>query len=186
MTLGKAEAIRLTQRFAGPRPVIFTTGFASRVGRATARDDARHFYMLGSMGLAGAIAQGFALVAQQTTFVVDGDGALLMNPTVLFPPRGARPVPVIHVVLDDGAYQSTGSQPTPEADIGALARAGTYDVVDRVETADALYAALAAASARLPRHSLVHCVVYDDLDNLTHYPRVADQLSSVARSFAAR
>ncbi len=105
-------------------PTVFTTGFASRVA-ASMDDRPSHFYMTGSMGLALALGIGVAMSSGRTTIVVDGDGSLLMNPAALLATGAAPELPVIHIVLDDGVYASTGGQPTPgeRADLAGLATA---------------------------------------------------------------
>ncbi|HLJ18709.1 MAG TPA: thiamine pyrophosphate-dependent enzyme [Stellaceae bacterium] len=86
----------------------------------------QNFYMLGSMGLAIPIALGVAL-AQPTRKVValEGDGSLLMQLGALTTIATLRPKNLVIVVMDNRAYQITGSQPTASAfgaDFVAIAR----------------------------------------------------------------
>ncbi|MBI3434608.1 MAG: hypothetical protein HY056_05955 [Proteobacteria bacterium] len=87
---------------------------------------AQNFYMLGSMGLAVPIALGVAL-AQPRRHVValEGDGSLLMQLGCLTTVATLGPANLTIVLMDNGIYQITGSQPTPaaSADFVALARA---------------------------------------------------------------
>ncbi|WP_420341080.1 thiamine pyrophosphate-dependent enzyme [Streptomyces xinghaiensis] len=69
--------------------------------------------MTGSMGLALSIGTGLAWETRRTTLVVDGDGSLLMNPSGLVAVGAAPGLPLVHLVLDDGRYDSTGGQLTP-------------------------------------------------------------------------
>jgi thiamine pyrophosphate-dependent acetolactate synthase large subunit-like protein len=96
----------------GESIVVLANGLISREGYA-ARHRERNFYMLGSMGLAGAISLGIALARPDAPSVVlDGDGNLLMGMSVL-PMVGAwQPRCFLHVVLDNGTYGSTGGQPS--------------------------------------------------------------------------
>jgi thiamine pyrophosphate-dependent acetolactate synthase large subunit-like protein len=85
----------------------------------------QNFYMLGSMGLAFPIALGVAL-AQPTRRVValEGDGSLLMQLGSLSTIATLAPENLTLIVMDNGIYQITGSQPTPAAaaaDIVAIA-----------------------------------------------------------------
>jgi thiamine pyrophosphate-dependent acetolactate synthase large subunit-like protein len=87
----------------------------------------QNFYMLGSMGLAIPIALGVAL-AQPRRHVValEGDGSLLMQLGCLATIAALKPKNLTIVIMDNGLYQITGSQPTPAAgtaDYVALARA---------------------------------------------------------------
>jgi thiamine pyrophosphate-dependent acetolactate synthase large subunit-like protein len=87
----------------------------------------QNWYMLGSMGLAFPIALGVAL-AQPTrrVFALEGDGSLLMQLGCLSTIATLAPKNLTMVVMDNGIYQITGSQPTPAAantDLVAIALA---------------------------------------------------------------
>ena len=76
-------------------------------------DAPNHFYMLGSMGQASMIGMGIALAFPKVTcIVVDGDGNLLMNPAAVITIGKCRPANLVHIVIDNGVYQTTGGQPT--------------------------------------------------------------------------
>jgi phosphonopyruvate decarboxylase len=108
--------------------VISTTGMASRELAAVGDRDAS-FPMMGSMGCASAVALGVALAAPaRRVVVVDGDGALLMKAGALATIGAQRPGGLLHVVLDNGCYESTGGQPSASAsvDFAALAAACGY------------------------------------------------------------
>ena len=86
----------------------------------------QNFYMLGSMGLAIPIALGVALVQpQRKVFALEGDGSILMQLGCLATVATLRPKNLTILVMDNGAYQITGGQPTPAAggaDYVAIAR----------------------------------------------------------------
>lgn len=88
---------------------------------------AQNFYMLGSMGLAFPIALGVALAQPKRRVVaLEGDGSLLMQLGCLSTIATLAPDNLTMVVMDNGIYQITGSQPTPAAshtDIVAVALA---------------------------------------------------------------
>lgn len=94
---------------------------ASPTGRRT-----QNFYMLGSMGLAVPIALGVALAQpQRKVIALEGDGSILMQLGALatVAERAQRNLAI--VIMDNGAYQITGGQPTHTqagADIVAIAR----------------------------------------------------------------
>lgn len=87
----------------------------------------QNFYMLGSMGLAIPIALGVA-IAQPARKVIalEGDGSLLMMLGCLTTVGARQPENLIIVVMDNGAYEITGGQPTATSlgtDLAAIARA---------------------------------------------------------------
>jgi sulfopyruvate decarboxylase beta subunit len=71
-----------------------------------------NFYMLGSMGMATPIGLGISLSSEKEVVVIDGDGSLLMNPGVLATAAHFSPENLTVIAIDNGAYGSTGSQPT--------------------------------------------------------------------------
>jgi thiamine pyrophosphate-dependent acetolactate synthase large subunit-like protein len=87
----------------------------------------QNFYMLGSMGLAIPIAFGVALAQpQRHVIALEGDGSLLMQLGCLVTIAAHQPKNLTIVIMDNGLYQITGSQPTPAAGVAdyvALARA---------------------------------------------------------------
>ena len=87
----------------------------------------QNFYMLGSMGLAIPIALGVA-IAQPARKVIalEGDGSLLMMLGCLTTVGARQPSNLIIVIMDNGAYEITGGQPTATSqgtDLAAIARA---------------------------------------------------------------
>ena len=87
----------------------------------------QNFYMLGSMGLAFPIALGVALAQpKRRVIALEGDGSLLMQLGCLSTIATLAPSNLTMVVMDNGIYQITGSQPTPaaaSADLVAIALA---------------------------------------------------------------
>jgi sulfopyruvate decarboxylase subunit beta len=58
--------------------IVVNLGFPARE-LFVVKDRPANFYMLGSMGLASSIGLGLALSQPETVYVIEGDGALLMN-----------------------------------------------------------------------------------------------------------
>jgi thiamine pyrophosphate-dependent acetolactate synthase large subunit-like protein len=85
-----------------------------------------NFYMLGSMGLAVPIGLGVALAQpSRRTFVLEGDGSLLMQLGALGTVAAAAPKNLAIVAFDNQMYQITGSQKTLTAstvDLVAVAK----------------------------------------------------------------
>lgn len=71
-----------------------------------------NFYMLGSMGMATPIGLGISLATDKEVVVIDGDGSLLMGPGVLATAAHFSPRNLTIIAIDNGAYGSTGNQPT--------------------------------------------------------------------------
>jgi thiamine pyrophosphate-dependent acetolactate synthase large subunit-like protein len=86
----------------------------------------QNFYMLGSMGLAVPIALGVAIAQPQRRVVaLEGDGSILMQLGSLATVAARAQKNLAIVIMDNGAYQITGGQPTATgqgADIVAIAR----------------------------------------------------------------
>jgi thiamine pyrophosphate-dependent acetolactate synthase large subunit-like protein len=85
----------------------------------------QNFYMLGSMGLAIPIAVGVALAQPSRPVIgLEGDGSLLMQLGCLTTVAMLAQKNLTIVVMDNGIYQITGSQPTPaaRADLVAIAQ----------------------------------------------------------------
>jgi len=96
----------------GDELVVSSTGMISRE-LFIVNDSPRNFYLLGSMGLASSIGLGLALsLPDRRVVVLDGDGACLMNLGTLATIGYCSPRNLMHIVLDNGCYGSTGGQPT--------------------------------------------------------------------------
>ena len=101
----------------GKTVVLATTGFTGR--ELYALDDRpNQLYMVGSMGCVATLALGLALARPDLQVVaVDGDGAGLMR-MGLFATLGAYgPSNLLHLLLDNGAHDSTGGQATVSAGV---------------------------------------------------------------------
>lgn len=123
---------------------IFMTGMISREA-FNIRDRAENFYMIGSMGLLAPLGLGLALQSPtRRVWVVEGDGSALMSLGTFPLIATSHPNNLIHVVLDNETYESTGGQPTISAtvDLAALAQASGYAQVRRVSNGPALERAL--------------------------------------------
>ncbi|MFI1366314.1 thiamine pyrophosphate-dependent enzyme [Streptomyces griseochromogenes] len=104
-------------------------------------DRPQNFYLVGSMGMAAPIGLGIALAHPgRRVLVLDGDGSFAMNPGCLAMIAEHRP-DLVHVVLDNGAHESTGGQRTAAlGDPAALARAAGYPAAYTADSLDALAA----------------------------------------------
>lgn len=124
--------------------VLSTTGMLSREVFHI-RDRDRNFYMLGSMGLISSFGLGLALMNPKRRFIVlDGDGSALMSLGTM--PLVARECPpnLLHIILDNEAYESTGSQPSisSSTSIANIGRAAGYRSSEQMSGQDTFQTAL--------------------------------------------
>ena len=147
----RLEALRTLLPYVSSDPVITTCGLTSReFASLGVRDNC--LYMLNSMGLPGAVGIGLALGSGRRTWVVEGDGGLLMGLSLLATGGYLRPKHLVLVVLDNGAHCSTGCQPTAstKVSLGALARAAGWHVLEATSTRELKKRAAAASRATEP------------------------------------
>ena len=137
--------------------VVSTTGYISR--ELYGLDDRPlTFYMQGSMGHALGLGMGAALAQpSRRVVVVDGDGAALMHLGSSVTAGQVAPGNLVHVVLDNGAYETTGSQPTPSPNVDwvCLAVAAGYRSGRVCDTDQAFGSALAATRHSVGPHLVV-------------------------------
>jgi phosphonopyruvate decarboxylase len=85
---------------------------------------------MGAMGKAGATGLGLAVGRPDVgVWVLDGDGSLLMNLGTLVTEAHMKPRNLVHFVVENGVYGTTGGQPIPGAgvvDFAAHARAAGF------------------------------------------------------------
>ncbi len=132
--------------------VVSTTGKASRelyeIRRAAGVAPDRDFLCVGSMGHALQIAAGIALARPDRTIVcIDGDGALIMHMGGM---TTSATVPnLLHIVINNGAHELVGGQPTRgfAIDMPALARACGYGAAYRSDHPAQIGPAVAEALA---------------------------------------
>ena len=142
----RTEALRAVQKALRPEDlVVATTGYTGRELYAC-DDRPNQLYMVGSMGCASTFGLGLAWARpDRRVIVLDGDGALLMRMGCLATIGYERPKNLVHVLLDNEAHDSTGTQSTVthSVDLGAAAHACGYPSVERVASVDGLEKALA-------------------------------------------
>ena len=143
----RIEAIALAAEAAAAQDALLigNIGYPSRELFAV-HDRPENFYMLGSMGLASSIGLGLALARpERRVIALDGDGSVLMNLGTLATIAHHAPENYLLVILDNGCYGSTGSQPTCThlgSDLFALAKAAGIENVGKAERPEELLEAL--------------------------------------------
>ena len=123
-TLTRFDIIKILAPNLEGKAVVSNLGWPSKELFAI-KHQPSNFYMLGSMGMATPIGLGMALASSKEIIVIDGDGSLLMNPGTLATAAYAAPRNLTIIGIDNGAYGSTGNQPTLAAscvDLEAVAQ----------------------------------------------------------------
>lgn len=149
-TLSREDAIKLiVDELEGNELIVSTTGKTSRelFEYRVEKNQAHHadFLTVGSMGHASQIALGIALNKPKRKIIcIDGDGALLMHMGGLAIIGAQSPKNFLHIVINNGAHESVGGQPTVafEIDIPQIALANNYKQAIRVSTTEELVSAL--------------------------------------------
>ncbi len=111
---------------------LATTGITGRE-LYEIEDTANQLYMVGSMGCISSLALGLALVQPNKKIIaIDGDGSLLMRMGSLTTNAFYAPKNLYHLLLDNGAHESTGGQRTVSsiADFVSIAKGSGYKKVD--------------------------------------------------------
>lgn len=128
---------------------VSTTGMASRelyeLREKHGMGHERDFLTVGSMGHASQIALSIAMQKKnRPIYCIDGDGATIMQMGGLATIGTRCPKNLIHIVLNNGAHDSVGGQPTVgrQIDLCAIASACGYENVVKVETESELDAVL--------------------------------------------
>ncbi|RRJ63302.1 phosphonopyruvate decarboxylase [Paenibacillus oralis] len=110
-------------------------------------DASSNLYMVGSMGCVGSFGLGLALSQPNKNIVViDGDGSLLMRMGSLSTNGCYNPGNMVHILLDNNAYESTGGQSTVShnVDFVSIAAACGYTKSIHVHNLEELKACLLA------------------------------------------
>ena len=133
-SMSREETIRLiVHMLPEDAVVVSTTGMASRelyeIREQTGQGHGRDFLTVGSMGHSSQIALGIALaLPERPVFCLDGDGAVIMHAGGLAIIGSLGPANFRHIVLNNGAHDSVGGQPTcgSDIDIPGIALASGY------------------------------------------------------------
>ena len=137
--------------------VLASTGFCGRELYALA-DRPNQLYMVGSMGCVTTLALGLALARPDLHVVaLDGDGAALMRMGAFATLGAYGPANLTHVLIDNGAHDSTGGQATVSAHLSfaGVAAACGYALALEGEDIGVLDRLFGAAGAAGPRFACV-------------------------------
>jgi phosphonopyruvate decarboxylase len=128
--VSRQEALREVVKRTAPAAtaVLASTGFCGRELYAI-EDRSNHLYMVGSMGCVVPLALGLALARPDLRVIaLDGDGAALMRMGAFATVGAYGPPNLWHLLLDNGAHDSTGGQATvsPNVAFAEIAAACGY------------------------------------------------------------
>lgn len=106
---------------------VCSTGYIGRSLNALG-DAPSQLYVAGSMGCASAIGLGISRFTSRPVVVLDGDGAALMRMGNLATIANNQPHRLIHIILNNGVFESTGGQGNyaRKVDFSAIAGACGY------------------------------------------------------------
>jgi len=167
--------------------VLSTTGMISREVFVT-DDRPGNFYMIGSMGLLSSFGLGLALMApDRRVFVLEGDGSALMSLGTLPLIAAESPSNLVHIILDNESYESTGGQPSISStfNLAEVGRSCGYlnaigvDEIEGLETA-----LLECANAPGPHLILVKAGIapVKDILRVSHSPTdIRDRFNSAVQ-----
>lgn len=154
-TLCREEIIKCIVEQSGDDPIISTTGKASRelfeIRTHLGQSHERDFLTVGSMGHCSSIALGVALQClDKTIWCIDGDGAALMHMGAMPVIANQRPRNLIHIIINNGAHETVGGQPTVMGNLNfsEIARVCGYPYAVTVANLEALKTELTYAKER--------------------------------------
>ena len=144
--LTREDAIKMLVDLLGPEDIVVsTTGMTSRelYEYRAARGDGHgnDFLTVGAMGHTASIAMGLAGGQPQRRIVcLDGDGSVLMHMGALAIAGQLGYSNLIHIVINNGAHDSVGGQPTAGfgVDFVKIALACGYKIARSVSSPDEL------------------------------------------------
>jgi phosphonopyruvate decarboxylase len=134
------QALDTVKRARRADDVVITTMAAARQWMAMWEGGRPHpldmVFVPSCMGHATSFGLGIALAQPNRRVIVcNGDGSMLMNLGSLVTIAAADAANLVTIVLDNGVYEVTGSQPVPRrADFAAIARASGFHSVHRFST----------------------------------------------------
>lgn len=136
---------QLIQNFGPDDVVVSTTGKTSRelfeLRESYGHGHHRDFLTVGSMGHASQIALGIAMEKpNRNVFCIDGDGAMIMHMGSLAIIGEQQPNNFKHILINNGAHESVGGQPTSgfSIDFGKIAEGCGYKKVFKVDNRESL------------------------------------------------
>lgn len=148
--MNREEAVkRIVRQLGADDLIVSTTGKTSRElyeYRMAEHSECHDFLTVGGMGHTASIAMGLARARPERLVVcLDGDGSVIMHMGALGVIGNAASPNLMHIVINNGAHDSVGGQPTVgfEIDIPGIAAACGYREAHSVSEPRALEAEIA-------------------------------------------
>lgn len=124
------EAVKVISQHRGDALIVATMTPGTELPVVSTKPELDLTFHWAAMGKASSVALGLALARpDRKVFVLDGDGALLMNLGSLVTIAHMAPPNFTHFLFDNRVYRCTGGQPLPRAgklSFAALAREAGY------------------------------------------------------------
>lgn len=153
-TMVREEIIEHIVATTGEDIIVSTTGKASRelfeIRERRGEGHDKDFLTVGSMGHSSSIALGIALQQpDRKLWIVDGDGAALMHMGSMAVMAANAPHKVVHIVINNGAHETVGGQPTvaSQIDLITIAKGCGYKNIFKATSFSELDEILAKAKA---------------------------------------
>jgi phosphonopyruvate decarboxylase len=124
------EAVKTISRYRGDALIVAEMTSGTELPVVSTRPEFDLPFHWAAMGKGSSLALGLALARpERKVFILDGDGALLMNLGSLVTIAQMAPPNLIHFLFNNGVYRCTGGQPVPRAggiDFASLSRNVRY------------------------------------------------------------
>lgn len=140
-TMQREEIIEHIVSVTGDDIIVSTTGKASRelfeIRERNSQDHSRDFLTVGSMGHSSSIALTVAKnKPNKKTWIIDGDGALLMHMGSMAVLGANEQKNIVHLVINNGAHETVGGMPTvaEKIDLSLIAKGCGYKNVTTVSS----------------------------------------------------
>ena len=132
------EAVKTISRHRGDALIVAEMTTGTQLPVVSTRPELDLSFNWAAMGKGSSLALGLALARpERKVFMLDGDGALLMNLGSLVTIAQMAPPNLIHFLFNNGVYRCTGGQPVPRAgriDFASLSQVvgypNVYDFAD--------------------------------------------------------
>lgn len=160
----RRDALQIFARYRGGAPTIVGPGLGARMLFDVGHDDATIYNM--ELGYPAAMSLGLALALPgERIYALEGDGSMLAGLGTLATIARYRPRNLVVLVLDNGAYATTGTMPSATAggtDLAEVGRAAGCAASERVENENALATALERTAREEGPFLIVAAVEPDD------------------------
>jgi thiamine pyrophosphate-dependent acetolactate synthase large subunit-like protein len=183
--MNRLQAIKIIiDNLVGDELIVNANGAISRES-FFCKDRKENFYLLGSMGLPASVGLGIAVTRpERKVIILDGDGNVLMGFGNLALIGALKPQNLVHIVLDNQAYGTTGNQPTISSKIflDRIALASGYRSSCCVETEVELPGRFSESLAQLGPHFIQVNVTREVIQKCNRIPYSAPQIKERFKS----